>query len=181
MTQSSSSGPSESESESELVERSSSSIHRSDDSGHGSGDTLGLSTELDPAVCSGDFGQVVLLKARRNLTDHEKFMLLTKHFVPPHSYKFPARFVSGRNRHFQHNWLEQHNGLVYSESDDGGFCKYCVLFARAEPRKELGVLVNRPLIDYKRATEKLTHHFQRKKFHKAAIEAAEAFTVTMKN
>ena len=51
VTQSSSSGPSESESESELVERSSSSIHRSDDSGHGSGDTLGLSTELDPAVC----------------------------------------------------------------------------------------------------------------------------------
>ena len=69
-------------------------------------DTLGLSTELDPAVCSGDFGQVVLLKARRNLTDHEKFMLLTKHFVPPHSYKFPAHFVSGRNRHFQHSWLE---------------------------------------------------------------------------
>ena len=105
-SQSSSSGPSESESGSELVEDSSSSIHHIDDSRHGSGDTLGLSTELNPAVCSGDFGQVVLLKARRNLTDHEKFMLLTKHFVPPHSYKFPAHFVSGRNRHFQHSWLE---------------------------------------------------------------------------
>ena len=81
-------------------------------------------------------------------------MFLTKHFVPPHSYKFPARFVSDCNRHFQHSWLEQHNGLVYSESDDGGFCNYCVLFARADPRKELDVLVNRPLIDYKRATEK---------------------------
>ncbi len=108
-------------------------------------------------------------------------MLLTKHFVPPHSYKFPARFVSGRNRHFQYSWLEQHNGLVYSESHDGGFCKHCVLFARAVPGKELGVLVTRPLIDYKRATEKLTDHFQGKKFHKAAVEAAEAFTATMKN
>ncbi len=185
----SSSGPSDHESESESELGECSSVHRSAASGHGSGETshiqtLEHSTELDSvhaAVSSGDFGQVVLLKAKRSLTDHEKFVLLTKHFVPPRSYKFPSRFVSGRNRHFQHSWLEQYNGLVYSESDDGGFCKCCVLFARAEPGKELGVLVNRPLIDYKRATEKLTDHFQGKKFHKAALQAAEAFTATMNN
>ena len=110
---------------------------------------------LHPAVSSGDFGKVVQLKADRKLTDHEKLILLTKHFIPPRNYKFPARFISGRNRHFQRSWLDQHNGLVYSESEDGGYCKYCTLFARDGPTMELGALVNRPLIDFKRATEKL--------------------------
>lgn len=139
------------------------------------------SNELDPAISLGDFGKVVLLKANRKLTDHEKLFLLNNHFVPPHSYKFPPRLVSGCNRHFQHRWLEQYNGLVYSESEDGGFCKYCVLFAVDGPAMELGVLVNRPLIDFKRATDKLADHFRSKKFHKTALEAAEAFSTSMKN
>ena len=136
---------------------------------------------LHPAVSSGDFGKVVQLKARRKVTDHEKLFLLTKHFIPPHNYKFPARFVSGHNRHFQQSWLDQHNGLVYSESEDGGYCKYCVLFAQDGPGMELGVLVNRPLIDYKRASEKLCDHFRHKQFHKASLEAAATFTSVMKN
>ena len=75
----------------------------------------------------------------------------------------------------------QYSGLVYSQSEDGGYCKYCVLFARGGSTMELGVLVNRPLIDFKRATEKLTEHFCSKKFHKAALEAAEAFSAVVKN
>ena len=46
---------------------------------------------------------------------------------------------------------------------------------------ELGVFVNRPLIDFKIATEKLSDHFRGKKFHKASMEAAAAFTSVMKN
>ena len=114
----------------------------------------------------------------QNLTDHEKFMLLTKHFDHHIATNFLLVLSAVVIVTFR---IAGYNGLVHSESDNGGFCKNCVLFARAEPRKELGVLVNRPLIDYKRATQKLTDHFQGKKFHKAAIEAAEAFTATMKN
>jgi hypothetical protein len=45
----------------------------------------------------------------------------------------------------------------YSESEDGGYCKFCVLFARCEASvKELGVLVTRPLTNFKKATDKLT-------------------------
>ena len=121
------------------------------------------------------------LKANRKLTDHEKLIVLTKHFIPPRSYKFAARFISGRNRHFQQSWLDQHNGLVYSESEDGGYCKYCVLFARDGTTMELGVFVNRPLIDFKRATEKLSDHFRNKKFHKTSVQAAATFTSVMKN
>ena len=135
---------------------------------------------LHSAVGSGDFGKVVQLKAYQKLTDHEKLILLTKHFIPRRNYKFPPRLVSGRNRHFQQSWLDQYNGLVYSETENGRFCKYCVLFATESPSMELGVFVNRPLIDFKRATEKLSDHFRRKKFHKASMEAA-AFTSVMKN
>ena len=145
---------SNSPSESELVEQLSSRHDRSEESlidsespDSGRGESSGSSV-LHPAISSGDFGKVLPLKANRKLTEHEKFILLTKHFIPPRSYKFPVRFVSGRDRCFQHSWLAQYNGLVYSESEDGGFCKYCVLFAVDGPAMELGILVNRPLIDF---------------------------------
>ena len=56
-----------------------------------------------------------------------------------------------------------------------------MLFAKDSPKVQLGTLVNRPLIDFKRATEKLADHFFTKKFHKEALEAAESFTMVMKN
>ena len=41
-----------------------------------------------------------------------------------------------------------------------GYCKYCVLFGKCEPRvKELGVFVNRPFTNFKKAFELLGNHF----------------------
>ena len=122
---------------------------------------------------------MVNLKACRNLTDEEKYYLLKHHFIPAQNYKFPPRHFSGRPRFFQNNWLSHYNGLVYSESDNGEYCKYCVLFGKCGPTmKEFGILVNRPLIDFKRASQKLKQHFhcsKGKKFHQAAAEQALAF------
>ena len=127
--------------------------------------------------------RVVQLKALRKLTDNEKLVLLKQHFVPSRNYKFPTRSFHGHCRHFQQRWLEQYNGLVYSESEDGGYCKFCVLFGKCGPTaKELGVLVNRPLTNFRKATEKLGEHFhclKGKKYHQAALEAATAFTAAM--
>ena len=137
---------------------------------------------LHPDVSSGDFGKVVQLKARRELSNREKFHLLKHPFVPSKGYSFPARVFSHRQRHFQSSWLERYNGLVYSESEDGGYCKFCVLFARCEASvKELGVLVTQPLTNFKKATDKLNEHFSSKgrKFHMASIERAEAFCAVM--
>ena len=59
---------------------------------------------------------------------------------------------------------------------DGGFCKYCALFARCGPTvTELGVLVNKPLTNFKKATEKLDQHFFQKQFHKLAVQTAMMF------
>ena len=80
------------------------------------------------AVGSGDFGNIVQHKI--HLNDHQKLNLLKKHFVPASDYKFPTRVINGIQRHFQHSWLSRYPGLVYSKSQDGGYCKYCVLFGK---------------------------------------------------
>ena len=96
---------------------------------------------IQNAISCGDFGRVVQIKTQVNLTDHQKFFLLQKHFVPSSNYKFPTRILSNTPRHFRHSWLKSNPGLVYSESQNGGYCKYCVLFGKCEPRvKELGIL-----------------------------------------
>ena len=64
------------------------------------------------------------------------------------------------------------------ESQD---CTYCVLFVREGPKIKVGALVNRPLIDFKRATEKLADHFFSKTFHKESLETAASFTTMMNN
>ena len=58
-------------------------------------------------------------------------------------------------------WLNtKYNGLIYSKSQDGGYCLFCMLFGQCEPSvKELGILVNRPLTNFKNAIEKLNEHF----------------------
>ena len=74
--------------------------------------------------------------------------------------------------------------LVYSESDDGGFCKFCVLFAHCQPLvSELEVLVNRPLTNLKRATEKLKNHFisEDHKSHHEAVQTALTFCAMKEN
>ena len=98
--------------------------------------------------------------------------------------QFPTHIINGCKRHFQSSWLSKYNGLVYSESADGGFCKYCVVFVKCGPNckvKELVVLVKKPLTNFKKATEKLDEHFHDKQFHKAAMEAAMLFIKLQKN
>lgn len=80
-------------------------------------------------ISCGDIGKVVKLKAMGyNLSDYEKDYLLKNPFVPCSDYKFPVRSISGISRLFQYNWLSKYNGLVFSESENGGFCKFCMLF-----------------------------------------------------
>ena len=109
------------------------------------------SVTMHPAVSSGDFDRVVHLKAERELTDSEKFYLLNHHFVPRIGYQFPSHTFGKQSRRFQKQWLSNYNGLVYSEVADGGYCKYCVLFAQCEASfHEFDTLVNRPLTNLKK-------------------------------
>ena len=64
------------------------------------------------------------------------------------------------------------NGLVYSESTNGGYRKYCVLFARCSPKiTDLGVIVSKSFTNFKKPAEKLNQQ----QFHKSAVETALMF------
>ena len=134
--------------------------------------------EIHPSVSTGDLGQVVELQSIRKLNDNEKYFLLKNHFVPTKGYKFPCHVHGNQTRQFQMKWLEKYNGLTYSESRDGGYCLFCVLFGRCEPSvKDLGILVSRPMTNFKKAVEKLNQHFvsSSRKSHLLAVEKAMAF------
>ena len=145
---------------------------------------------LNPAVSSGDFKRVVELMQQRALSNEEKYYLLTNHFFPNRAYKFPSYEYGKQKRSFQHNWLSRYNGLVYSESGKGGYCKYCVLFGRAAYSMQSfsGILINRPLTtNLQKASQKLREHFEgigsdtAKKYHLEAVEKAETFKKVMES
>ena len=107
----------------------------------------------------GDIGSVVTVVS--NLTDQDKYKLLTEPFHPNRFYQFPCiKDSSGKNGYFKYDWLEKYPGLVYSPIAKGGFCKYCVLFAKTDSSAStLGILVSRPLTSVRKATEILQNHF----------------------
>ena len=135
---------------------------------------------MHPAVSSGDLGKVALLMSQRALTDQDKYFLLTNHFS---TYKFPLVSRGRQNHSFQHRWLSQYNGLVYSELDKGCYCKYCVLFRQAPSSVSnlTGVLITHTLTNLQKASEKLREHFTgvgthaTRKYHLAAVGKAMHF------
>ena len=116
---------------------------------------------IHPAGSFGGLGKVALLMSQRALTDQDKYFLLTCHFSPDATYKFPLVSHGRQYRSFQHCWPSQYNGLVYSELDKGGYCKYCVLFGRTPSSVSnlTGVLITRLLTHLQMASEKLHEHF----------------------
>ena len=74
--------------------------------------------------------------------------------------------------------------MIYSQVADGGYCKYCVLFAQYETSVQaFGTLVNRPLTNFKKASDILKDHFGcgGRKSHQIAVEKAKAFCNVMTN
>ena len=55
-------------------------------------------------------------------------MALTDPFVPPRHFKFPVITEYGKERRHQESYLNELDGVVYSQSLDSLLCKYCVLF-----------------------------------------------------
>ena len=62
------------------------------------------------------------------LTDREKYMSLADPFVPPRHFKFPVRTEYVKERRCQESYLNEFDGVVYSQSFDSLLCKYCILF-----------------------------------------------------
>lgn len=109
--------------------------------------------------------------------DQEIYSYLTKTWVPPVSYKFPA--TGKRNLKFQASWFQGFPWLAYSEVKRGAFCKMCVVFAgRIEVGKGKhvapGALLSQPFVNWKDAKECFKAH-QNNLYHQGVAISVQNF------
>lgn len=110
--------------------------------------------------------------AVNKLTNGKKYKLLQEHYKPGIDFVFPKTFSSGCNRSFQYRWLEKYPWLVYSKAVNGGFCKFCALFAKN--RAKVAVLVNKPFTAWVKVHKKVDGHALNT-YHTHAVEDALDF------
>ncbi len=106
------------------------------------------------------------------LSSGEKYKLLTNHFQPSYNFAFPNVFTNGCNRQFQYRWLGKYPWLAYSKIVNGGFCKFCCLFATN--RAQLGALVNKPFTAWIKV-QKIVDGHASNRYHVNATQAALDF------
>lgn len=105
--------------------------------------------------------------------------MLTNRYIPPPNFQFPGRpDKRGAQRRLQSSWLQRYSWLEYSAQADGGFCLLCMLFGVGREGVDLGVLVSRPLTNFKKALEELKEH-DTKCTHCEAVTKADHFMKVM--
>ena len=83
---------------------------------------------------------------------------------------------------FQSSWLDQYNWLVYSASDTGGYCKFCVMVPPKTSRLSNAVLVNRLFQNLQKAKGKegvLDRHGQQD-YHKSYVTESDTESDNLK-
>lgn len=115
------------------------------------------------------------------LSDYKKHQLLTNHWVPPKTYRYPYSEHNKQEkrlrRYFNPHHLDEFKWLVFSDHGQGLFCKICVLFAVEPSRTSFGNLVKSPLVKFAKLTGKdgaLTIHAGTK-YHETATLVAHDF------
>ena len=63
-----------------------------------------------------------IVKDGPSLSHQHKFTLLKSHFRLRDNYVFPKTKQNNKMRSFQASWLKTYPWLVYSASEDGGYC-----------------------------------------------------------
>ena len=77
----------------------------------------------------------------KDFSNAEKLRMLKNIAIPHQFFNFPITKTSHRNLRFQYRWFIRFKWLAYSQSENGAFCKYCVLFG-SKAGAEVG---NQPL------------------------------------
>lgn len=135
---------------------------------------------------------------KRVLTQNEihDILILNTIWIPDVNYNFPVKtFIVGKNKttkhlKFQYQWFARFPWLVYSDIDNGAYCKYCVAFSKnyaGNNNQKLGSLVNK-IISYftkkydnwRHALEYFKNHSQLE-YHKKCILDSENFLNIIKN
>ena len=105
-----------------------------------------------------DMCKIASYSERSQLSAEQKFHILTNRNTLPHNFRFPGRLEKlGCQRHFQAKWLQHYSWLEYSVMANGGFCVPFMLFGIGSDNIDLGVLVSRPLTNFKKLPMNFTH------------------------
>lgn len=118
-----------------------------------------------------------------NLSDAEKYDLLSSVWKPEKSYEFPHILVNNKKRKFQQQWLNNFPWLAYSAAANGGFCINCVLFGGESTHNscKLQRLKSSPLLPSNSTVQKLNDHVKTSKVHETATIRATEFKRVMEN
>ena len=130
---------------------------------------------MSPGTCY-DIGDIASGKIPlAALTREHRVHYIKNHFVPGKQFQLSTYTLQrGDDRKvlsFQRAWLEQYKWLVYSSSQKGGYCKFCVLFPLKSSKTQSAVLVNAPMCKYNKATGKCGHLsvHENTDYHKDAV------------
>ena len=109
----------------------------------------------------------------QQLSSNSMYHIMKHHFKPSPDYSFPKN-TNGRS--FQYSWLNKFTWLAYSKQENGGYCLPCVLFCSTTVYhgSEPGILVSKPLTNFKKALEILRKHIE-KDHHQASIVRSDEF------
>ena len=115
-----------------------------------------------------------------SVTDTDRYNYLTHEYQGEH---FATYEVTKKGKKipltFQASWLKEFRWLAYSPSQRGGYCKYCVLFAKIK-KGVMGILVKTPFRNFSKAKGKdgyLTTH-DSNQFHHDAMLMGKSFLGT---
>ena len=92
------------------------------------------------------------------LTDREKYMALTDPFVPPRHFKFSVTTEYAKETRCQESYLNEFDGVVYSQSLDSLLCKYCILFDNGSSSQSC--FIKEGFSTWTKARNRLYEHFK---------------------
>jgi hypothetical protein len=125
--------------------------------------------------------------------DHTRYNLLKNHWNPPKDFKFPYSIENRDGKEIRRYLSQKHLDLypwtVFSENQNGLFCKYCSLFyfkghgTGNKNAMPLGILVTKPMVKFKNLlgnSGDLNSH-QNTKYHGEAVLKSKDFINNYEN
>ena len=109
-----------------------------------------------------DIGQIlngnveIIRKKVHRIRRYVKYKILCQHEVPDDYFKFPAKYLHGRNRKCQKSYIDF--PFVYSKENDSVWCLPCALFVPYEKRGNLRKFVNCGFSKWHKTNEEKRNH-----------------------
>ena len=133
------------------------------------------------SLCPSPLDIGVLLKngTLHSLDKSMKLKLIKQ--TPDAKITYPTKYMHGCNRRFKPEWVQSHSWLHYSVSEDGAYCKACVLFGPTDIKQQkLGSLVNKPFSLWTKQSSIFNSHEQLA-YHQDSMTRMGAFKESCSN